>query len=525
MLRDKISENWQWACLVIVLFITAIYSRPLIPIDETRYLSVAWEMWQNGDFLVPHINGLPYSQKPPLLFWCIHLVWLFFGVGEWSARLVGPFFGFCSIAMTVRLAKLLWPDNKDIHLATPFILIGTLIWSLYSSLTMFDTLLTFLSLLGLNCLLLAADRKSVLPWLGFSVVTGFGILAKGPVILLYVLPVSFLAPFWHKGEKSFWVKWYGCIFLSFMVGTGIALCWAIPAAKAGGEEYRQAILFSQTAGRIVKSFAHARPFYWYILLLPLLLFPWFLWLPAWKGWKNISIDGSTRFCLCVILPSFFLLSSVSGKQLHYILPILPLVALLLSRLAVTVNRQYSPWNRMPIIVLFLLLALVLFIVPRLSLHGGDRDMMKYIPQWIAIIPVLCGFFLLFFRSESVVINIKIISSTIVMFFLFLHLALFKPLHTIYDQTAVGNTIRAAQEHGTQVAIFPACLADQFQFSGRLQTPLIPLKSPGDVERWSIAHPHQFRVIFTKKTPDSVSKKGTAVQRYSNGWLFLGSAVN
>lgn len=507
-----------------MLSIIAVYSRPLIPIDETRYLSVAWEMWQNGDFLVPRINGLPYSHKPPLFFWSIHFVWLIFGVGEWSARLVSPFFGLCSIAMTVRLAKFLWPENKDIHLATPFILMGTFIWSLYSSLTMFDTLLTFLSLLALNCLLLAVNRKSIFPWLGFSVAIGLGILAKGPVILLYVLPVSFLAPFWHRGEKSFWIRWYGCIFLSLTVGIGIALCWVIPAARAGGEEYRQAILFSQTAGRIVKSFAHARPFYWYIVLLPLLLFPWFLWWPAWKGWRSISIDTSTRFCICAILPSFFLLSCVSGKQIHYILPVLPLAALLLSRHAVAA-AQHSSWHRMPIIAFFLLLALALFIVPRLPLHGGDREMMKYIPQWIAIIPVLCSFFLFFFQSESVVKNIKIISCTIVVFFLFFHLALVKPFHKLYNQAVVGNAIRTIQKRGTQVAIFPAWLADQFQFSGRLQTPLLPLESPVDVENWSIAHPHQFRVIFTKDTPGTLSKEGTVVQRYSNGWLIFGPVAN
>jgi len=37
--RRNLAENWQWSGLCLALFITAIYSRPLIPIDETRYLS------------------------------------------------------------------------------------------------------------------------------------------------------------------------------------------------------------------------------------------------------------------------------------------------------------------------------------------------------------------------------------------------------------------------------------------------------------------------------------------------------
>ena len=31
----------------------SIWLRPLWPVDETRYASVAWEMWLRGDFLVP----------------------------------------------------------------------------------------------------------------------------------------------------------------------------------------------------------------------------------------------------------------------------------------------------------------------------------------------------------------------------------------------------------------------------------------------------------------------------------------
>ena len=47
----------------------AFVSRPMTPIDETRYISVAWEMWLRGDFLVPFKNGATYSHKPPLMIW------------------------------------------------------------------------------------------------------------------------------------------------------------------------------------------------------------------------------------------------------------------------------------------------------------------------------------------------------------------------------------------------------------------------------------------------------------------------
>ena len=39
--------------MLLVLTGVAFVSRPMTPIDETRYISVAWEMWLRGDFLVP----------------------------------------------------------------------------------------------------------------------------------------------------------------------------------------------------------------------------------------------------------------------------------------------------------------------------------------------------------------------------------------------------------------------------------------------------------------------------------------
>ena len=54
--------------------LTLILLRPLMPVDETRYLAAAWEMRTSGSAWVPHLNGALYGHKPPLLFWLINLV-------------------------------------------------------------------------------------------------------------------------------------------------------------------------------------------------------------------------------------------------------------------------------------------------------------------------------------------------------------------------------------------------------------------------------------------------------------------
>src|SRR6185312_7268426 len=95
---------WVLLLLPVALFL------PALPIDETRYLAVAWEMRLHGDFLVPHLNGAPYSDKPPLLFWLINLGWLVAGMSAWAVRLGVLAASITSLLLFERLARRLGRD-------------------------------------------------------------------------------------------------------------------------------------------------------------------------------------------------------------------------------------------------------------------------------------------------------------------------------------------------------------------------------------------------------------------------------
>jgi 4-amino-4-deoxy-L-arabinose transferase-like glycosyltransferase len=115
----------RWGLIPLWLLLTlSIFFRTPTPIDETRYLTVAWEMWLRQDFLVPYLNGATYSHKPPLLFWLINLSWGMFGVSEWAARIVGPLCALLNLYMTRMLAKQLWPDEPKVALLAPWVLIA-----------------------------------------------------------------------------------------------------------------------------------------------------------------------------------------------------------------------------------------------------------------------------------------------------------------------------------------------------------------------------------------------------------------
>ena len=96
----------------VLLAAVSLASHTLLPIDETRYATVAWNMWQRGDELVPWLNGGPYSDKPPLLFWIIQAGWALTGVNEWWPRIGPSLVGLFATLLTGRISRRLWPADE-----------------------------------------------------------------------------------------------------------------------------------------------------------------------------------------------------------------------------------------------------------------------------------------------------------------------------------------------------------------------------------------------------------------------------
>src|SRR5262249_57664622 len=79
--------------LLLVIIVPAVLLYPrmdfhLLEPDEGRYAQIPREMLARGDWVVPHLQGQPYLDKPPLLYWLVMLSYSVFGVSEAAARLV-----------------------------------------------------------------------------------------------------------------------------------------------------------------------------------------------------------------------------------------------------------------------------------------------------------------------------------------------------------------------------------------------------------------------------------------------------
>jgi len=327
-----------WSILLaVMLTAVAVISRPVLPIDETRYLSVAWEAHQRGDHLVSHLNGEPYSHKPPLLFWLINAVWAFTGVSELAGRLVAPASGLLCLVLTSLITKRLWPSNPAVIRLAPIVHVSLMLWIVFCPLTMFDTLLTCCTMCSLLGVLYAAEGSAYGGWLlaGFGI--GLGILTKGPVVLVHVLPAAVMAPWWSDAVRSRLVRWYTGLLGAITIAALIGLSWAIPSAAAGGAEYSNELLFGQTTGRMVNSFAHRQPFWWYLPWLPLCMMPWISFGAVWRGLRISTFDRGMRFLVCCAGGSLLILTLVSGKQIYYLLPMFPACAMILTRLMTSVE--------------------------------------------------------------------------------------------------------------------------------------------------------------------------------------------
>ena len=330
--------------LILALFIFASAAfRPVLPPDETRYLTVAWEMLVRGDFVLPTVNFAAYHQKPPLLFWLIDASWAVFGVSRLAALAAIFAISASVVALARKLATELFPGDAATAARVGWATLGNTVFVIYSGLILFDLLLTACVLVTILALLAhlraPARRWIVLAGLGI----GLGLLAKGPATLIFVLWPVATYPLWRGprhvlSPAGLW-KATG---LALLVSLLPVAAWVVPVLVETHGEFARTLIWDQTAGRISGNLrsAHARPFWFYLPLLPLFALPWlvspYLWkahhkalgrFPAAFGesWRG---EWALRLLVLWFIPTVLTFSLISGKQPHYLVPLLPAAAVL-----------------------------------------------------------------------------------------------------------------------------------------------------------------------------------------------------
>jgi 4-amino-4-deoxy-L-arabinose transferase-like glycosyltransferase len=501
-LSPELRSSLILASLWLPLLAVALWSRPLIPIDETRVVTVAWEMWLRGDFLVPHLNGEPYSHKPPLLQWGMHLGWWLFGVNDWTPRLVAPLFGLASLFLTKRIALRLWPEQRASADLAPLLLLGIPLWACWSTLTLYDPPIGAFVLLAILGLLRASDDARGGWTLTGIAVTG-ALLSKGPVILVFLLPPALAAPWWRRDPPAGgWQRWYAGVLFACVLGISLALCWAIPAAESGGEEYGRAILWSQFAGRISHSFAHQHLWWWYAPILPLMLVPWIFWPGLWRAAGRLRLDTGVRFCLALIAPALLIFSLISGKRVHYLLPLFPFLALLAARaLAETKSAPGRLWG---IGALFLLAGSAGGFAHVVEWWRGEPVIPVFLRPWMDDISPLwmlamlgLGGYWLFRRATTLQEGARLLAVACLALLVMAHLAFRQAQFGRWDIQPLALRVAEKQQAGLPVAQDSEYHGD-LHFLGRLRQPFFEARGEAQLRDWALAHPEGYVLIHFRE---------------------------
>lgn len=384
-----------------------------------------------------------------------------------------------------------------------WILFGSLLWTVFATLLMFDMLLAFFALLGASALVRAAQGRAVTGFGLLALALGLGMLAKGPVILVHVLPAALLAPWWMKPVRRPLWRWYAGIAAAAGLAAVVMLIWALPAAYAGGNEYAREILWGQSARRMVASFAHRHPPWWYLPWLPLVLFPWLAWPALWRGWRRLpralADDPGVRFLVAWLAPAFVVLSSISGKQLHYLLPLVPAFALLsaygLRTQPVCSRRADMRWPAAALVATGgggggLYLA---FSPSATAFYAGVE-----LPAWPFLSMLILGALLALFAASRGGQAVRFLSVASLLAVIVVHTGLIPRFAPYYDPAPLAAYLAQHERAGQPIA-HVGQYHGQYHFAGRLERPFVIVEET-ELRDWLYRHPEGKAIFYRPIVP-------------------------
>ncbi len=508
--------TWMWAAALLVLLLVSLIARPDIPIDETRYIGVAWESWLHGDWLVLHANGQPYHHKPPLLFWLIGAGWSLFGVNDWWPRALSTLASFACVVLLAQMAARLWPEQRRAGVTAGWLLLSGMLWLAFSTALMFDVLLTACILWAMSCVLSAAAGGGWRAWLKCGLAIGLGILCKGPFILLFVVPVLVAGPWWGGTRASGRAWWQGGL-TALAIGGAMALLWVVPAALAGGEEFRNAILWRQVAGRISGEMAHRQPPWFYLAVLPLVCFPLVFVAHAWRSaiaaFGRPASAGSLRFMLCWMVPGFVLLSLSGGKQIHYILPLWPAIVLSLA-------GAWEPPRRGMLVVPLLIagIGMSLLAYPLWSKNLWFASLAGREWQIAGLLLIALAGSAAYFSRRKPEYLPELLSGLSMSVFVILMLTVVWSFAPVFDMAPLAREIQRL-ESADRTVVHVSAYNDQYHFYGRLTHNLEQVGREG-LAAWFDQHPDGVAIVYTKTLAEAERMSTLFVRPYLSSGVAL-----
>lgn len=354
----------MWLVWVVAFYFVfyQIGSYPVLDNNEGLYAEIAREMLRSGNWhnwVIPHLNGLAYMEKPPLLYWLTAISFAVFGESEWAVRLLPALSCLACTALIIWFAKKI--NRSTAGKLAALIFVSGLGVTVMSRTLMFDMLLTFFLTAAVMAGYLFSEFRQR-KFLYYSMIMlAFALLAKGFVALILfsavigsysILRASSVKDFFSR--LSIWFDWRG--FLVFLI---VALPWHL-AAMIAEPIFAWFYFINEHVlrflGRREPHDYYSGAWWYYLPRMLIFLFPWSFFLPVLlivRRFKNIEHGGHVILLMAWLMPLLFF-SVSSAKANYYLVATMPLAALQMGILLEEKIVPGSKWLLLPGILLIVL---------------------------------------------------------------------------------------------------------------------------------------------------------------------------
>jgi len=367
-----------------VLLFWNLHAIALFEPDEGRYGDIALTMIKSGDWLIPKMNHLVHIHKPPLSSWLVASSMTLLGPSEFSARLPGVLLSLLILLGVVCLGKKLF--SFRVGVISALVLITSTLFLVTSRLVTTDMTLTFLTFVAMVAFLkiLFTDKYKLTYFYTAFIALGLAMLTKGPVSWMITLLPLVIFCIWRRRRFHIpLIHW----FLALIIFLGISLSWylVVIASLPGSYEY---FINDQLLGRIKGGMGHAHSIFYFLIVFPLGMFPWSLFLPSSVIW-NLKTTKESKderdkilFFLLWFLVPFICFSLITTKLSTYVVPLFIPAAILLGKFWEAIDSGEVDLTK-PLRVIFWFFSVIytVFAIAALVFISIRPKFVEGIPPW------------------------------------------------------------------------------------------------------------------------------------------------
>lgn len=365
---------------------------------------IARNMLSSHDWVIAHLDGVPYLEKSPLIYWFIAISFKIFAVHDWAARIPVALAAILLALFTWHYAR--WAFGASAGLFAGIVLSTCVGLFLFTRIQIPDVMLTLSIAIAFFSFQRAIEEDEPHPrrWAALLAASlGVGLLLKS--LISVVVPVGgillYLALTRQLFSRQLWRRLH--VFAGALIVLLIAAPWHIFATfrmppylnfsmHSGPGEYHGFFWFYFINEQLLRflNLRYPRDYntvprfaFWALHLV--WLFPWSVYFPAaarlaYKPLDRASCTRLLALCWAGFLLLFF---TFSTTQEYYSMPIYPALAMLLG-CAMAEENSWAKWGTKFLGAIFSLcafaVAAILFAVKNMPAPGDISRALQQHPE-------------------------------------------------------------------------------------------------------------------------------------------------